>query len=72
MAARNDSRSLRAKIEGLMAELATYPTTGGTAWQFREGRRRLAAEIENVWQAYDIAREVEGDATSFFDQDADA
>ena len=66
------SDELRAKIVALMAELATYPATGPTAWQFREGRRRLKVEIENHWDAYDIAREFEGSDAWIFDTDLDA
>lgn len=64
------SETLEARIRALMAELAQYPATGPTAWQHRETRRRLATEIEFAFQAYDVAREIEGSSSTLFDQHA--
>jgi len=61
------SEELEAKIRQLMAELAMYPATGPTAWQFRAGRKRVSEEIEHHFQAWDIARDIEGSPSSLFD-----
>ena len=67
MPAESRSEALEARIRQLMAELATYPSTGGIAWQFRETRRRLRNDIEYAFQAWDVARDIEGSDTTIFD-----